>query len=49
MNEYEVVVCNIVQAQGPRSFIDLLCESWRGLISLLLSLSPTCLYLVFPI
>lgn len=49
MNEYEVLVCNIVQAQGPRSFIDLLCVHWRGLISLLPSFSSTCLYLVLPI
>lgn len=49
MNEYEVLVRNIVQAQGPRSFIDLLREHWRGLISLLLSFPSTCLYLVLPI
>lgn len=49
MNEYEVLACNIAQAQGPRSFIDLLCEHRRGLISLLLSFSSTCLYLVLPI
>lgn len=49
MNEYEVLVCNITQAQGPRSFIDRLCEHWRGLISLRLSFSSTCLYLVLPV
>lgn len=30
MNEYEVLACNIAQAQGPRSFIDLLCEQGGG-------------------
>ena len=49
MNEYEVLVCNIARAQGPGSFIDLLCERWRGLISLLLSFPSTCLYLVLAI
>lgn len=49
MNEYEVLVCNIVQAQGPRSFIDRTREHWRGLISLLLSFSSTYLYLVLPV
>lgn len=45
MNEYEVLVCNIVQAQGSRSFIDLLCEHWRGTD---LSAAEFLLYMYLP-
>lgn len=42
-------VCNIAQHQSPGSFIDLQCEHWKGLISLLLGYFSTRPYVVLPI